>query len=270
MIGDSELRSRRHVLKRLAKSWVLPRMFADIDRFLTVGDANEAYYRHYGVKDDRMVRCCFPIDTTLYDRALAARTEARARIRSQHGVPPDHVVLLMVGKLVPRKRQTDLVNLSNQMQRSHSGVTVVLSGSGPDEAKLRSLTVRTGAGGVIFAGFVPETTLPDYYCAADVYVHCSEQEPHSLAISEAIYCGLPVVLSSSCGSHGPSDDVRIGLNGYVYQTGAIADLKARLTPLIGSPDRRAGMGKASSEIARVNQRLAHGTGILQALDSIGL
>ena len=60
------------------------------------------------------------------------------------------------------------------------------------------------------------------YCAADVYVHCSDNEPHSLAITEAIYCGLPVVLSDRCGSYGPTDDVQPGINGFVYRCGDVA------------------------------------------------
>ena len=62
------------------------------------------------------------------------------------------------------------------------------------------------------------------YCAADVYVHCSDNEPHSLAITEAIYCGLPVVLSDRCGSYGPTDDVQPGINGFVYRCGDVSDL----------------------------------------------
>jgi glycosyltransferase involved in cell wall biosynthesis len=58
--------------------------------------------------------------------------------------------------------------------------------------------------------------LPAYYAVSDVYIHPPSIEPHSIAMSEAIYVGCPVVLSDRCGSFGPTDDVREGINGFVY------------------------------------------------------
>jgi len=270
MVADSELRGRRNWAIRLAKAIVLPAILGKVHRFLTIGDANEAYFRNYGVSDAQFIRSCYPIDVKSYDQALNAREEARGRVRREHGIPDDHQVLLMVGKLVPWKRQSDLVDFSNLIQASRGDMTVVLAGTGEDEPRLRALSGRQGVGGVIFAGFVPPGKLPEYYCASDIYVHCSEREPHSVAISEAIYCGLPVVLSDSCGSYGPTDDVRVGLNGYVYRCADVASLSSAIFRIIGSPGRRISMGLASAEIARCNQQLAHGRALLQALDSLSL
>lgn len=265
MFSDSELRAVRSWLKRAVKAILLPRLFRRARLFLTVGDANEAYYRNYGVPDDRFIRGIYPIDYRHYDSVVGKRDECRRSLRSELGIPTDHLVLLMVGKLVPWKRQADLVRFSNSLQGVRDNVTVVLAGTGPDEASLRSLTRRSGAGGVLFAGFVSPELLAQYYCAADIYVHCSDREPHSVAISEAIYCGLPVVLSSRCGSYGPTDDVRPGLNGFVYTCGDISEMSRCLLHVIADQERRARMGAASERIARENQALAHGSALSQAL-----
>jgi glycosyltransferase involved in cell wall biosynthesis len=173
-------------------------------------------------------------------------------------------VLLTVGKLLPRKRQADLVRFSNSLQGQRDDVTVLLAGSGPEEASLRTSAHRHGPGGVVFAGFVPPRCLAEYYCAADIYVHCSDNEPHSLAISEAIYCGLPVVVSDRCGSYGPTDDVQPGLNGRVYCCGDVSDLSRCISDVLHG-DVRARMGEASSRIGRTHQAVAHGAGLVQAL-----
>ena len=52
---------------------MVPALLRHVTLFLTVGDANEAYYRNYGVLDERMVRSPFPIDVRLYDPVLADR-----------------------------------------------------------------------------------------------------------------------------------------------------------------------------------------------------
>jgi len=268
MISDSELRAARNWAKRLIKAFALPSIFERVSLFLTVGDANEAYYRKYGVPDSRFIRCPFPIDASHYDSVVARREECRTTVRSKLEIPGHHKVLLMVGKLVPWKRQADLVRFSNSIRTEREDVTVVLAGTGPDETPLRALARSVGAGGVLFAGFVPPSELAEYYCAADVYVHCSEREPHSLAISEAIYCGLPVIISDRCGSYGPTDDVRPGVNGFVYRCGDIRDLSLRLSVTLGERTNRARMREASQRIGRDNQRLAHGSALIQALTAL--
>jgi glycosyltransferase involved in cell wall biosynthesis len=265
MCGDSELRAARDAVRRGIKALVLPRIFRDVTLFLTVGDANEAYYRRYGVADHRLVRSFFPIDVQHYDRVLAEREERRRRIRQQHGIPDHYTVMLMVGKLVPWKRQSDLVQFSNQVAPVRDDITVVLVGTGPDEDALRGAARRLGPGGVVFAGFIPPSILADYYCAADVYVHCSEREPHSLAISEAVYCGLPIVVSDRCGSYGPTDDVRPGLNGLVFRCGDVDDLSHRLLYVADDHAARRRMSVASATIGRQHQALAHGGGLEQVL-----
>jgi glycosyltransferase involved in cell wall biosynthesis len=265
MISDSELRASRGWLKRIFKAVVLPRIFRKVTLFLTVGDANDAYYRWYGVRDDRFIRSFFPIDVQHYDLIAERKDECRQEIREQLGIPAHHRVVLMVGKLVPWKRQMDLVRFSNSIQGSVGDVTVVFAGTGQDETALRAQALRIGLGGVVFAGFVSPEDLAKYYCAADLYVHCSEREPHSLAISEAIYCGLPVVLSDQCGSYGPTDDVQPGLNGLVYRCGDVAEMSQQLLYLLDDKVGHARMCKASAQLGRAHQALAHGVALRQAL-----
>lgn len=265
MISDSELRQHRGVLTSILKKLVLPRMLSPIDIFLTVGDANETYWREYGVRDQKLIRTSFPIDVASFNQAMRNRSKHRERVREELGIPADHMLVLMVGKLVSWKRQSDLVAASNRTQEEGNKITVMLAGTGENESSLRALMRSEGAGGVIFAGFVPPEKLVHYYMAADVYAHCSAIEPHSLAISEAIYAGLPVVVSDRCGSYGPSDDVRPGLNGFVYPCGDVDKIHQRLSQLAVSPELRKSMGEESRRIGLANQELAHGKALVQAL-----
>ena len=265
MTSDSELRAARSWLVRAMKAVIVPYLLRDVTLFLTVGDANEAYLRHYGISDDRLVRSFLPIDVDHYDAVLADRQRWRHSVRSELRVPANQRIVLTVGKLVPRKRQQDLIRFCNSVQGRHDDVTVVLVGSGSDESSLRALAQRVGSGGVVFAGFVPPHELAAYYCAADVYVHCSDSEPHSLAISEAIYCGLPVVVSDRCGSYGPTDDVQPGVNGFVYRCGDVRDMAKRIIHVLDNENLRAHMCQASMRIARAHQALSHGDGLVHAL-----
>jgi glycosyltransferase involved in cell wall biosynthesis len=88
-------------------------------------------------------------------------------------------------------------------------------------------------------------------------------EPHSLSISEAVYMGCPVILSDTCGSYGDSDDVRPGINGYVFQYGNIRELADRIAALKDAA-LRIKFGSRSHEQAVRYQQIAHG-GVLNKL-----
>lgn len=270
MFTDSQLLPKRSCARRALKALVLPPLLRRVDRFLTTGDANEAYLRRYGVANGRFVRSSYPLDVASLDRALEARAPARAAVRRAHGVPAEHAVLLMAGKLVPWKRQCDLIAAANRLEGARKDVTVILAGSGTDEPALRRLARRDGPGGVVFAGFVQPRDLANYYCAADVYVHCAEREAYGVAVSEAVYAGLPAVVSDRCGCQGSSDVARPGVNAHVYPCADVAALTAALTRLLDCPERLAAMGRASKRIGRDIQRRAHGDALLQALDGLGL
>ena len=257
MYSDAENRSRKNVFKRIAKRILLPPILKKIDFFLTVGDSNEDVYIGYGAKSNQFIRTSFPINIERYNEKVEQKSAIRKKIRENIGIPDDHVVLIQVGKLVPWKRPGDLITLSNILQKSHNNVTIILAGEGAMKRDLKENATCVGPGGVFFLGFIQPDMLIDYYLAADIYVHAAEQEPHSLAISEAIYCGLPAIISDRCGSYGPTDDVRAGVNGFVYECGNIEQLKKQVLRLVQNERLRTRMSEASIRIARHHQRLAH-------------
>jgi len=268
MISDSELHAKRNFALSFLKKIFLPSIYSRIDFFLTVGDSNETYHRLYGGKNHQFVRCSFPIERKSYDAAILGREITRKLVREKLNIPNEHKVVIQVGKLTRGKRPIDLIHFSNLMQTERDDITVILAGTGVDEEELKSQSGKIGPGGVVFAGFVNPSELPGYYLASDVYAHCSERDAHSLAISEAIYCGKPIVISSRCGSYGPTDDVRNGHNGWVYPCGDIAEFKRCLLNLFDNRIGAEHMGQNSTQIGRHNQQLAHSDALKQLINLV--
>jgi len=268
MFTDSELRHRRSLLTLAAKRLIIPRYYRSVDVCLTTGDANEDYCRHYGAPSERLVRAPYPMDRDLYTKALADRDALRASARAALGVPPDAFVCGMVGKLVAWKRQSDAILALAQpgMERVH----LVLLGTGSRREEWGQLAQQVAPGRVHFAGFIQPRDLPSYYFAIDCYVHTSEREPHSVAISEAVFGGCPAVISHRCGSHGPTDDVQVGRNGFVYHCGDLGALARAILAVGSDSHRHAALGRESRRIGQHNQELAHGDGIVNALRLVGI
>jgi glycosyltransferase involved in cell wall biosynthesis len=252
MTTDSELLHKRPLHVRLIKKLTLPAALRDVDLFLTVGDENERYFEHYGADRARFHRVPFSIDSPYYDGMVVKRAAVRESLRRELQIGPHDVVILTAGKLIPRKRQADLVAAFARVVRDgRRSAVLLIAGDGPDRTQIEKMAAEVGPA-VRLLGFIGVDRLPEYYLASDIYVHPSDRDPHPLAISEAAYCGLPIVVSDRIGSRGPSDDVQVGRNGWVYPVGDIAALAKILGDLIDEPDVRRAAGAISQELGRLH------------------
>jgi glycosyltransferase involved in cell wall biosynthesis len=157
-----------------------------------------------GVKKDRVV--------TINNPVVGPDFEARCNETVEHPWfnQPGRPVFVTAGRMVPQKgHDTMLQALAIHRQTSDS--RLILLGTGPLQAELRSLADQLGLSEVIdFHGF-HGNALP-FFRQADAFLLSSFCEGFGNVIVEAMGCGTPVI-STRC-SHGPAeilDDGRFGL-----------------------------------------------------------
>jgi len=267
-ITDAEHRQQRPLWKRFGKFFYLRWYFKKISYFFTVGNANEAYYTSYGVPESKFIRMHYPIDIDVYKAAFAEKELHNKAIREKYGIPQDEFVMSVVGKLVEWKNQSHLVDLLANLEAKGKKAHVFILGTGATMDSIKEHAKILKSNKVHFAGFVDPLDLPKYYAASDLYVHPARIEPHSLAISEAIFMGCPVVLSDRCGSYGETDDVQEGKNGYVYPFGDIEALSSKVIKLIDDKGLRKKFGEYSVEISTKFQARAHGACVMDLIKAV--
>jgi glycosyltransferase involved in cell wall biosynthesis len=263
-ISDSERRQQRNQFKEMLKYWYLRNFFSGVDWFLSVGDANEEFYEYYDVKSSKLIRMHFPIDVSFYEKCFAEKGNLRRAFRSRFGIGENDIVLAVVGKMVSWKRQQDIIEALILLEGKGQHMHLFIIGSGEWMGVLKAHANKLKISKIHFPGFVKPEALPEFYAATDIYVHPAAVEPHSLAISEAIYMGCPIIISDRCGSYGKDDDVQEGNNGYVYSCGNISELAACIERLAAHPDIRRDFGKYSHRISVGFQQQSH-TGSLKEL-----
>lgn len=249
--SDSSLLFRRAAWKQFFKSLLLPWLLRLFHGVLTTGDNNTAYYRHYGVKPERIYRCPFTVDDAQLAHARDDKPALRDQVRVKYGIAGDEMVLLFVGKLAPWKRPQDLLDALEQAQ-AELGTSVKLvaffAGDGVMRSELEAQAKLKGLR-AIFAGFINVDVLPSIYAMADVLIFPSEKEPYGLSAREATCVGLPLIVSDQIGCIGKTDAARPGYNALVYPSMNPGLLAQAVVSLASSTQEMKSMSEASLSVA---------------------
>ena len=155
---------------------------------------------------------------------------------------------LYAGRMAPEKNLETLIEAFAEYRKAGGRWSLVLVGDGPLRVKLREAAARLGCiEKVQFEGHKSAAELALYYAHAGCFVLPSTREPWGLVVNEAMAAGLPVIVSSRCGS--ADDLVEDGANGFLvnpFDTAAMTGLLTRVSALPTSA--LAAMGKRSREI----------------------
>lgn len=122
--------------------------------------------------------------------------------RARLGIPPDHALLLHVGRVAREKNIEFLIQAMVRIRRHRPKVTLLLAGDGPARRELQGL-VRALAleSHVRFLGYLDrDGELQSCYRAADAFVFASRTETQGLVLLEAMACGTPVVSLARMGT----------------------------------------------------------------------
>jgi glycosyltransferase involved in cell wall biosynthesis len=204
-----------------------------------------------GLLRDRGLRAPSRVISNGVDAGTYSPGPADEQLRDRYGLRRDRPLILSVGRLSPEKRIDVLIAAAARLTHQ---AQVVIAGSGPQEADLRTMADQLGvARRVTFLGHVPAAELPSLYRLADIFAIASEAELQSLTTMDAMATGLPVVAADA---YALTELVRHGSNGFLFRRGRADEMAAYLDALAGDPGMRRAMAAAGSRIIRPHERLA--------------
>ncbi len=217
-------------------SVVYPKLFRLTDYWLTIGNHNEIYLRHYGVDESKMFPAPYPFDRARFQEAISAHPEIIEEIRKKYCWNSATLLYGFVGKFTDRKRPLDFIDAITLAHRRNPNIRGLLIGGGELEPVIDKRLASLN-GEVVKIGFVNQSQLPYYYAAMDVFVCPSKIDSHPLVVSEAMAAGTPVILSDRCGNWGYSDILQHRYNGFVYPCGNLEKLADAILHLSDSERR---------------------------------
>ncbi|MEK6943349.1 MAG: glycosyltransferase family 4 protein [Nanoarchaeota archaeon] len=120
------------------------------------------------------------------------------KIRKKYNIQSKKV-LLYVGRIAPHKGIHLLIEAFKVIKSKIPDAVLLIVGK-PTFSNYFNKLKKTAGDGVVFAGFVADKDLPNYYAACDVYATASLWEGFDLPAAEAQACGKRVV-AFNIGSH---------------------------------------------------------------------
>jgi glycosyltransferase involved in cell wall biosynthesis len=156
---------------------------------------------------------------------------------------PARFDFIFVGRLVPIKRVDLFLDAIRQIADTRPEVSAVVVGDGKEMPVLRAQAERLGlAQNVQFVG--QQSDIERWLRDARVFVMTSDSEGLSLALIEAMLCGLPAVVSD-VGDLG--DLVENGVNGYLVPERGASAFATRMLELVRDEPRRAELSRAARQ-----------------------
>lgn len=153
-------------------------------------------------------------------------------------------VIIGVGRLVEQKNFDKLIKAFVKVRRQVPESSLIILGDGPLMEDLKQLCTELGLEKqVVLAGFQPNEDMARFLRASNVLAMPSDYEGLPVTHVEAMFCGLPAVISE----HVPSKEIA-GDSAMICTTD-VDDIAGKLVAVLSDEERMRKMGAAATELA---------------------
>lgn len=243
--GDSTLFSKtakwKTIFKRLFLKWV----YRNIDLAFYVGNANKAYFENYSLKEKQLVFAPHAIDN---ERFWKDRSDKANSIRESLTIGKDEILLLFAGKFDMVKNPNILLDAFLKLDLKNVHLLFVGNGTLEEKLKAKSEKQKANNNRIYFMDFQNQTQMPSIYQASDLFCLPSKSDTWGLAVNEAMACGKAVLVSDQVGC--AVDLVKPQVNGDIFKSEDLEDLKNKLLRLVANKNRLVTFGETSKTIIK--------------------
>ena len=166
-------------------------------------------------RERRVVLIPSNTDTSLFDYRKSTETSVK-KMRKKLGLASDSSVAVFAGKLTVEKNLEFVLTTISKYITPDDNIQFLIVGDGTETDYLKSLCRRLHINNMVrFIGSVAHSIMPEIYSSCDIYVCSYDDGLMSMSFSEAIACGLPVLIKED-NEKFVYNMIQNGINGFVY------------------------------------------------------
>lgn len=182
----------------------------DADQILAVSN----YTRDRLIKEENLNPHKIVVLPNTFDPSHLQVGGKPAHLLTKFNLKPEQKVILTVGRLAEQKRYKgydQVLEALPQVLKVFPDLRYIIGGKGKDRPRIEQIISRLKLEPwVIFAGFIPDAELADYYNLSDVLAMPSKREGFGIVFIEALACGRPVIGGTLDGAVDALDGGRLG------------------------------------------------------------
>jgi L-malate glycosyltransferase len=185
------------------------------------------------------------------DLKTFSSSSSTSQLKKKYRIGNNDKILLFVGRLAEKKGVTYLISAMNAIIKKYPNCKLLIVGDGPEKPALIKQTQSLGLfNKIIFTGSIPNSDLPQFYKAADIFVLPSiidkrgDTEGLGVVLLEAIASGTAVIASNVGGI---PDIVMNKKTGLLTDQKSSLGLSSAIVNLLGSLSQRKKLATAAKQ-----------------------
>jgi glycosyltransferase involved in cell wall biosynthesis len=207
-------------------------VYKRFDAFLYAGELSFDFIKKYAGNEAEGIFVPNLIDEDKFSKAYLRDFEGKKKIRIEYNLPVDKRLMIMPARLSRVKGIDCFLKLLTKCKGLES-VYVAVAGEGELYDELQK-TIEKGKLPVSLLGYKSESQMIDLYFASDIFLLPSLSDPNPLSCIEALWCGLPLLISNRVGNS--KEVLEEGRNGYVFSYEKEDDAIKKIERMINAND----------------------------------
>ena len=217
----------------------MTRFYPWANTIFAVSNAVREALIHYGLPADKVKTVLNPLDIKVIDR--------QALEPSAVTLAPACFNIISLGRLHPHKGFDLLISAFSLLAKKYPEAHLSIIGEGGQKQDLRHQIEQLALQEKVSLLGQLENPFPVLQ-QADVFVLASRLEGWGLALTEAMYLGLPVI-AFDAPQNGPKEIITHNKNGLLAKHFEVMDLAGQMESLIKNPTLRTSLGQSARERA---------------------
>lgn len=229
-ISTNRLEEKENPIKKFIKSIVIK----NANYIMGNGIVSKRYFNEvFGYPLDRIYNQYLTVDSDKINTLYIDKEKYRNEYREKLGINKDEKVLIYSGRLIDIKNVDSVIKAISKLNRND--ITFLITGGGELEEELKILSYKLGVKTIITGFMSDQEELFKHYFVGDALILPSKYEPWGLVVNEAMFAGLPVIVSDICGCS--LDLVQIGKNGTIIKAKDINNIKDAIDEILYIKDK---------------------------------
>lgn len=231
-------------VREMIRKW----FFRKIDGFWYGGKMAKAFVEDYAMKKAKYYFMPNLIENEAFNVVASTSYEEKQQTRRSFNINMGQTVFICPARLTLVKGIHTFMDLLKKVENKQDCV-VLIPGDGDMEDDLKR-QAKTIDADIRFIGYKQQSEIITLYKIADIFLMPSLSDPNPLTCIEALWCGLPLLVSTHVGNY--PEVIRLGKNGFVFDYSKPEEAVNIISKVIASSSEwRANAKKVSLDIATI-------------------